>query len=78
MAGKIEKVKGHVEEAVGVLTNKKDLESKGKADRRAGEAKEKIGRAEDSVEKVAKLAESKAGKVIDKAKAKAKGASRHK
>ncbi len=68
MAGKAKKVKGQVEEVVGVLTNNKKLESKGKSDRRIGEAKEKIGRVEGAVEKVAKSAEKKAGKIIDKTK----------
>ncbi len=35
MAGKTDQVKGKVKEAVGSLTGDKDLESEGKADRRA-------------------------------------------
>ena len=38
MAGKVEKSKGKVKEAVGTLTGNKKLESEGKIDRRAGEA----------------------------------------
>src|ERR1019366_10819043 len=68
VGGKSEKRKGQVEEVAGILTGKKSLESKGKADRRAGEAKEKVGRVKDKVEKVAGMAEGKAGKIIDKAK----------
>ena len=68
MGGKSEKRKGQVEEVAGILTGKKNLESKGKTDRRAGEAKEKVGHVKDKVEKVAEKAEGKAGKIIDKAK----------
>lgn len=68
MAGKIEKSKGKVKEAVGSLTGNKKLESEGKVDRRAGEAKEKIGRAKDKVEGAAEKAERKAVKAIDKVK----------
>ena len=35
MAGKLEQAKGQTKEAVGSLTGNKDLESQGKADRRA-------------------------------------------
>ena len=68
MAGKLEKSKGKVKEAVGALTGKKELEAEGKIDRRAGEAKEKIGRAIGKVEEVAEKAERKAVQAIDKAK----------
>jgi uncharacterized protein YjbJ (UPF0337 family) len=68
MAGRIEKSKGKVKEAVGSLTGNKQLESEGKVDRRAGEAKEKIGRVKSKVEEAAEKAERKATKVIDKAK----------
>ena len=74
MAGKIEKSKGKVKEAVGSLTGNKELESEGKIDRRAGEAKEKIGRVKNKVEEAAEKAERKAVKAIDKAK----GAARRK
>jgi uncharacterized protein YjbJ (UPF0337 family) len=67
MAGKIEKSKGKVKVAVGSLTDNKKLESEGKIDRRAGEAKEKVGRVKSKVEGAAKKAERKAGKTIDKA-----------
>ena len=68
MAGKTEKSKGKVKEAVGSLTGNKKLESKGKADRRAGEAKEKIGRVKSKVEGTAEKAERKTVKAIDKAR----------
>ena len=41
MAGKVEQAKGQAKQAVGSLTGNKDLESEGKADRRAGETKRK-------------------------------------
>ncbi|HXN59574.1 MAG TPA: CsbD family protein [Acidimicrobiales bacterium] len=66
MAGKIEQVKGRGKEAIGNLTGNKDLQAEGKADRQAGEAKEKVGQAKDRVEEVIEKAEHKAGEVIDR------------
>jgi uncharacterized protein YjbJ (UPF0337 family) len=68
MAGKTEKSKGKVKEAVGTLTGNKKLESEGKMDRRAGEAKEKVGRVRSKVEGSVDKAERKTLKAIDKAK----------
>jgi uncharacterized protein YjbJ (UPF0337 family) len=68
MAGKTDQVKGQVKEAVGGLTGDKDLESEGKADRRAGETKEKVDHAKDKVEEVIDKAEEKVEEMIDKAK----------
>lgn len=50
MAGNADQMKGKAEEAVGDLTGNKDLKSEGTADRQAGEAKEKVGKAEKKVE----------------------------
>jgi len=68
MAGKSEQVKGQAKEAVGSLIGNKDLEAEGKADRRAGEIKEKVGQAKDKAEEVIERVEHKAEEVIDKAK----------
>jgi uncharacterized protein YjbJ (UPF0337 family) len=68
MAGKTDQVKGQVKEAVGSLTGDKDLESEGKADRRAGETKEGVEHAKDKVEEVIDKAEEKVEDVINKAK----------
>ena len=68
MSEKTEQVKGNAKEAVGRLTGNKDLESEGKADRRAGEAKEKLGQVKGKVEEVIDKAEAKVEEVIDKAK----------
>ena len=68
VGGKSEKRKGQVEEVAGILTGKKSLESKGKADRRAGEAKVKVDHVKKKVEKVTEKAQGKAEKIIDKAK----------
>ena len=57
MGAKSDQVKGKVKEAAGSLTGDEDLEAEGKADRRAGEAKEKLDHAKDNV-----------NDVIDKAK----------
>jgi len=68
MGAKGEQVKGHVKEAAGSLIGDKDLESEGKADRRAGEAKEKLEHAKGKVEELVGEAEGKVEEVIDKAK----------
>jgi uncharacterized protein YjbJ (UPF0337 family) len=68
MAGKTDQAKGRAKEAVGSLTGDKDLKSEGKADRRAGEAKEKLDHAKDKVEKVVDKTKDKAKEVIDKTK----------
>jgi uncharacterized protein YjbJ (UPF0337 family) len=49
MGGKIDKVKGRIEEAAGVLTGNEELRAEGKADQAVGEAKEVV----DKVKKVA-------------------------
>lgn len=68
MAGKTEKSKGKVKEAFGALTGNKKLESEGKLDHRAGEAKEKVGHVKSEVGEAAEKAERKITKTIDKAK----------
>jgi uncharacterized protein YjbJ (UPF0337 family) len=57
MSARTDQVKGRAKEAVGDLTDDKDLKSEGKADRRAGEGKEKV-----------EHSKNKAEEVIDKAK----------
>ena len=49
MGEKADQAKGRVKEAAGVLVGDEDLEAEGKADRRAGAAKEK---AEEVIDKV--------------------------
>jgi uncharacterized protein YjbJ (UPF0337 family) len=68
MGAQGDQVKGKVKEAAGVLTGDKDLESEGKSDRRAGEAKEKVEHLKDKIEEVVEKAEDKVEEVIDKAK----------
>ena len=68
MADNADQVKGRLEEAAGAVTGDADLEAEGKADRHAGDAKEKVGQVKDKVEEVIAKAEHKAGEVIDKAK----------
>ncbi len=68
MAGKTDQVKGRGKEAVGTLTGDKDLKSEGEADRRAGEAKEKLDHTQDKVEDAIDKAKGKAEGAIDKAK----------
>ena len=52
MGDKSDQAKGRVKEAVGALTDNKDLKREGRKDRRAGEAKEKFEHAKDKVEDV--------------------------
>lgn len=52
MGGKTDQVKGRIKEAVGSLTDDKDMKSEGKTDRLAGEVKEKVEHAKDKVESV--------------------------
>ena len=68
MGAGTDQVKGRAKEAVGSVTGDKDLESEGKADRRAGEAKEKLEHAEKKIDDVIDRAEDKVEEVIDKAK----------
>ena len=49
MGGKIDKVKGRIKEAAGILTGNEELRAEGKADQAVGEAKEVV----DKVKKVA-------------------------
>ena len=51
----------------------KDLESEGKSDRRAGEAKENLGHAKDKVGEVIDKAKDKIEEVIDRTKDAAQG-----
>ncbi len=74
MGAETDQLKGQAKEAVGSLIGDKDLESEGKADRRAGEAKEKLDHAKDMVEEVIDKAHDKVEEVIDKTK----GALQHK
>ena len=68
MGEKSDQVKGRAKEAVGALTGDRDLESEGKADRRAGEVKEKLGHVKDKVEEVVEKAEDKIEEAVDKVK----------
>jgi len=68
MAGTVEQAKGQAKQAVGSLTGNKDLESEGKADRRAGETKEKVGQVKDEAEGILEKMEHKVGDVIDEVK----------
>jgi uncharacterized protein YjbJ (UPF0337 family) len=68
MGSTTDKITGHVKETVGDLTDNKDLESEGKADRQAGEVKEHLDHAKDKVEEVVDKAKDKADEAVDKAK----------
>ncbi|MGZ6266974.1 MAG: CsbD family protein [Actinomycetota bacterium] len=68
MGAKTDQLKGQAKEAVGSITGDKDLESEGKADRRAGEVNEKVENAKDKVDEVVDKAKDKVEEVVDKAK----------
>jgi uncharacterized protein YjbJ (UPF0337 family) len=68
MGEKTDQVKGRAEEAAGSLTGDEHLKRVGRRDRLAGEAKEKLGHAEDKVEEVIDTAKDKVEEVIDKVK----------
>jgi uncharacterized protein YjbJ (UPF0337 family) len=68
MGEKSDQVKGQAKETVGSLTGDEDLEAEGKADRRAGKAKEKVGDAKDKAKEMADTAKDKVEEVIDKTK----------
>ena len=63
MGGKIDKIKGRIKEAVGVLTDNDSLQKEGQRDQAVGEVKEA---AERAVEKVQETAEKVAAQVQDK------------
>lgn len=50
MSGNTDKAKGHAKEAIGDLTGNEEMEREGKADRAAGEVKEKVTKAKEWVE----------------------------
>ena len=49
MNGTTDKVKGRVEEAIGVLTNDKKMKNRGKMDQAAGSVKDVIGQTIDKL-----------------------------
>ncbi len=49
VSGTSDKVKGHVKQAVGEVTDDKDLESEGKVDELAGKAKDVVDTAKDKL-----------------------------
>jgi uncharacterized protein YjbJ (UPF0337 family) len=66
MGDKSDQVKGRVEEAVGALTDDKDLKRQGREDRLAGQAKEKLEHAKDKIEDVIDAAKDKLSHARDK------------
>ena len=68
MAGRIEKTKGKIKVALGSLTGNKSLESEGRLDRRAGQAKLRIGHLKHKVDAATDSAQDKAIKITDDAR----------
>lgn len=52
MAGKIDKIKGRLKEAAGVLTGNEELRAEGKADQAVGEVKQAVARVKKVAENV--------------------------
>lgn len=50
MGQRADQVKGQIKQVAGTVSGDKDLESEGNADRRAGQAKVKLGHAEEKIE----------------------------
>ncbi len=68
MGDKSDQAKGRVQEAVGALTDDKDLKREGRQDRLAGEAKEKLEHAKDKIDHVVDATKDELEAAIDKAK----------
>jgi uncharacterized protein YjbJ (UPF0337 family) len=65
---KSDQVKGRGKEVVGTLTGNEDLESEGKADRRAGEVKHTLDHAKGKIEELIDKAGDRGEEAIDKIK----------
>ena len=59
MGGKIDKIKGRIKEAVGVLANNGNLKKEGQRDQVVGEVKEKVARVAEKVKEKVKRAVEK-------------------
>jgi uncharacterized protein YjbJ (UPF0337 family) len=72
MGGKIDKIKGRIKEAAGVLTENDRLKREGQRDQVVGEVKETAEKAADKVketaEKVAEKVKDKVARAVDRAK----------
>lgn len=68
MSGESDQTKGRVKGASGVLTGDKKLETSGKHDQLAGQAKNKVSRAEEKVEHGIDKAKEAFESALDKAK----------
>ena len=68
MSGKSDQAKGRAKEIAGTVVGDKDLESEGKADRRAGEMKEKLDHAKGKIKDLIDQTADKAEEAIDKVK----------
>lgn len=67
MGAKSDQARGRAKEATGIIIGDKDLESRGRSDRRAGEAEENIDHAKDQIEGLLDRAKDTVEDLIDKA-----------
>jgi uncharacterized protein YjbJ (UPF0337 family) len=72
MGSKIDKIKGHLKEAAGVLTDNNSLKREGQRDQVVGEVKETAERAmekvKDKAERAVKKVKDKVERAVEKAK----------
>jgi uncharacterized protein YjbJ (UPF0337 family) len=68
VSGNTDRAKGRAKEVAGKVVGDENLQSEGKADRRVGEAKEKLDHAKGKVKELIDRAGEKGEEAIDKAK----------
>jgi uncharacterized protein YjbJ (UPF0337 family) len=68
VSGKADRAKGRAQEVAGKLVGNENLESEGKADRRVGEAKEKLDHVKGKVKELIDRVGDKGEEAIDKVK----------
>ncbi|MGB7980788.1 MAG: CsbD family protein [Candidatus Nanopelagicales bacterium] len=68
MSAQSDQAKGHAKEAAGLLTGDEDLQAQGKAERVAGEAKERTDKVKDTVEGGLDKVQHTLNDVLNKAK----------
>ena len=68
MSAQSDQAKGHAKEAAGLLTGDEDLQAEGKAERVAGEVRERTDKVKDTVEGGLDKVQNALNDVLDKAK----------
>jgi len=68
MSAQSDQAKGHAKEAAGLLTGDEDLQAEGKAERVAGEVRERTDKVKDTVEGGLDKVQHTLNDILDKAK----------